>query len=744
MANRGRPPHPDILTPREWEVLDLLRQSLTNDQIAQRLGVSPATAKYHVSEIITKLGVATREEAAAWDGEHLRQFRQRVPRWAIVAGMGAAAVVLAAGLIALGLATSDNAEDGQTVLHSPGSSPPVLINPSEHQLTFLIDGELYVVNSDGTGKTPLGPNDQCPRFSRLTWSPDGALLVCAGSDATVLLGSDGSVIEKWAEQAKGEVEWSPTSNAFTAWVNDQLIVRDRDGATVAELGPTDLFPPGISTTGRSRPWSPDGAQLAYWNAAVSELRVYSAESGTETVVAGDYRPMAWLSDGKTLLVAQGYEPTTDLTFTFFDVLLLDLSTGLLTPAPGLEATTDGPIRPNLQLWLSSDTSKTAVLTSRPDGLPGLGVFDFQSGALTPIPDSIIGYPSDFIPQNNVQWSDDGQALFWIDMGGELAIYQAKADGTGLTVLGKNGLGARLSPDARSVAYVDYGQDEDGALYISEVDGSNPRQIDPRPSGAGAGPSYAWRPITDPADSICNPPAPPAKLGPLAIGTGKGSEEICWRDADGESSYEIDGSVRYWSVTSEFCQDVVYISGEIPFSATLPAGTTRFELPDPPDDVPSGVLARIKDLRVNLLAVNGGGRTIASDGFTLTNDPEPCLSPAPGDLKPPDSDTPAAGVCGGPAAADVVTVEFQPDIPSPRCVRALPSQYLRIVNSTGRAVSVSLGSFQAQLGPGQEASSERLGTFLAPGVHTIRSNAYSGGAGEIILVAGTSPTGTGPP
>ncbi len=52
MSKRGRPPHPDILTPREWEVLALLRESLSNDEIAQRLGISLAGAKYHVSEIL--------------------------------------------------------------------------------------------------------------------------------------------------------------------------------------------------------------------------------------------------------------------------------------------------------------------------------------------------------------------------------------------------------------------------------------------------------------------------------------------------------------------------------------------------------------------------------------------------------------------------------------------------------------------------------------------------------------------
>ena len=66
MGQRGRPPHPDILTPRQWEVLDLLREGLSDQQIAERLDLTLAGAKYHVSEILTKLGVASREEAAAW------------------------------------------------------------------------------------------------------------------------------------------------------------------------------------------------------------------------------------------------------------------------------------------------------------------------------------------------------------------------------------------------------------------------------------------------------------------------------------------------------------------------------------------------------------------------------------------------------------------------------------------------------------------------------------------------------
>jgi DNA-binding CsgD family transcriptional regulator len=78
---RGRPRHDDVLTPREWQVLDLLRDGLTNDQIAARLAISPDTAKFHVSEILSKLGVETRQQAAAWPGR---------PRGVPIAGLPAA------------------------------------------------------------------------------------------------------------------------------------------------------------------------------------------------------------------------------------------------------------------------------------------------------------------------------------------------------------------------------------------------------------------------------------------------------------------------------------------------------------------------------------------------------------------------------------------------------------------------------------------------------------------------------
>ena len=58
------------LTPREREVLAHLVKGLNNPEIGQRLHISRATVKAHVSNILSKLGVSNRGEAIALAIEH--------------------------------------------------------------------------------------------------------------------------------------------------------------------------------------------------------------------------------------------------------------------------------------------------------------------------------------------------------------------------------------------------------------------------------------------------------------------------------------------------------------------------------------------------------------------------------------------------------------------------------------------------------------------------------------------------
>ena len=67
------PEGPVTLTPREWDVGELLLEGSSTAEIAERLGVSPITVRRHVGLLLRKLGAETREEAL----KKLRYYRKR-------------------------------------------------------------------------------------------------------------------------------------------------------------------------------------------------------------------------------------------------------------------------------------------------------------------------------------------------------------------------------------------------------------------------------------------------------------------------------------------------------------------------------------------------------------------------------------------------------------------------------------------------------------------------------------------
>ena len=54
----------EMLTPREMEIMELISHSMTNEEIADKLFLSPKTVKTHLRNIFEKAGIRNRVEAA--------------------------------------------------------------------------------------------------------------------------------------------------------------------------------------------------------------------------------------------------------------------------------------------------------------------------------------------------------------------------------------------------------------------------------------------------------------------------------------------------------------------------------------------------------------------------------------------------------------------------------------------------------------------------------------------------------
>jgi Response regulator containing a CheY-like receiver domain and an HTH DNA-binding domain len=183
-----------VLTPREQDVLALIRGGLTNEQIAERLGIGFETAKSHVAEILSKLGVATREEAAAWQPEPERRWSLGRIVFALAGTTVVAAAVAGLALLAWGLS---RAGGGGQIVEATGTPSAAASVPSPSPTTGLIEGPNVSVRAFWMSDSSNGWMGGASRGCKEPGSP------CVG---VIFHTSNGG--QSWDEQYSGDVQVS--------------------------------------------------------------------------------------------------------------------------------------------------------------------------------------------------------------------------------------------------------------------------------------------------------------------------------------------------------------------------------------------------------------------------------------------------------------------------------------------------------------------------------------------------------
>jgi Tol biopolymer transport system component/DNA-binding CsgD family transcriptional regulator len=394
---RGRPPHPDILTPREWQVLGLLRQGLTNEQIAQRLDISYATAKYHVSEIISKLGVQTREEAAVWERPLLGS-----PRWwrrgVVPLAAGATALaLLSAGLGILAL-SGDTGPDEQSTLASEATNPATpgatgtttthptalgsLITPLENTVVSEDGPYIFDVESGQLhrfrGGFGLGEAWSPDSTALLNTSPLGIDVIDVGTGEGTRILSGDVVAASWSADSF-QIVFTRRSDGPS--ITNGLFVVNRDGTGLKQI--SDVEGPGGMV------WSPRGDRIAYWIAFKGRYLIdpqTGAISELSPTHPSTIEQFAWSPEGDSiaLIMEAGLE-------------LHDVDSG------AVEILADGPAEPPL-MW-SPDGEKIAFRYGEP--------YENQEGELRAL--HVVELDSDDPPRRvalafSSSWSPDSTSI----------------------------------------------------------------------------------------------------------------------------------------------------------------------------------------------------------------------------------------------------------------------------------------------------------------------------------------------
>lgn len=438
MARRGRPRYPDILTPREWEVLALLREGLSNEQIATRLGITERTAKYHVSEILGKLGVSSRQEAARWQPSERPWWTAALVPFALWRKLGlswlspAVASVLGVGAVAgLGfLAWALVRTDGGSGLQAAVVSEP----------------GVYIVRPDGSDLRQLPSSGR--RLDGFAWAPSGhrfALVPGCDMEHDVLVGTaespDLQLVATLPDSAY--LNWSPQEDTIATSLRQPVDLSG--GVLLIDLGTAKATPVGEATAFLG--WSYDGRRYAVRSGG--ETIIVDTASGLEAELGQGIRSLLWSPTDDRLAfsyVVGSKEPPYDAWLESGVDIVNGDGTGrrVLVPPERYGMTSSASV----VAW-SPDGSRLLVETAKAPGFRFL-VYDVDA------PEQ----PHDFgetYKLSSGAWSPDGRhvAVERPQPDGSILITVFPASGgTGIEVsTGAAAQHPQFSPDSQQVAFV---------------------------------------------------------------------------------------------------------------------------------------------------------------------------------------------------------------------------------------------------------------------------------------------------
>jgi DNA-binding CsgD family transcriptional regulator len=456
---------PERLTRREREVGELLRRGLTNEEIAVRLGISLDRAKYHVSQILSKIGVATREEAA--QALAAPKSRRQWTAWPLVARLVAASLaavtVVGVTLLAVGVLLTSGSHD--TSLAHPTGTLQAYVVPSNEPIDS--GGQLPIV-APGSDKLEFPAYlSSIPGIFRGSASPDDIAFAPNGDLWITWIGSDGAIV--LARNPAGTATVSDYKVPAARQTTHVRVAFDESGRAVVAFGdeltlvdPRTLayktieLPSSTATPEPGAPFSvPD---------TVSTLRVQG-----ETAFVGDFDSNAI----KQVSLDSGQVSNVAIPSSFPG----PLDDFAVTPARiWLLKTGDGPV-----------------------GQSEIGILDRASGNVKVVQTRVrsAGVYGDGLVA--VTWEPDG--IVRVDPGG--ATQAIESDTLTSSFLGQLGVELPIATDGH------------GGVWLSDITAKSIVWLDP---STGAGDVYAL-PVWQTSGPIsCPPMPPPGNCGPAEIFT----------------------------------------------------------------------------------------------------------------------------------------------------------------------------------------------------------------------------------